>query len=365
MALEGPPSRVDCAEGFSVSGGVGAAGERGLRSPEPFGDLQVNFCRNPACPNFGVPASPFPSKSGQNDPYKLQKGGKRLPDRDMRCKGCGKEFRLKSNKAIAAEIARISRYMTPGPEPCCPGPGCPNRAHGVYTAPDAYQDRGERNGVRRFRCRACKLLFSVPERSTHRQRKPHLNRMVFAELVTKKPIRGIAEVTGLDPHAVYDKIDFIHRQCLRFAGERESRLEGMKHKALTLCVDAQDYMINWRSRVRRKNIQFSALCTVEAKSGYVLAHTMNYDPDINQGDVEDEAKIHGDLDPSRKSYFRASPQYWLENEFAKMSAGTEHEIRPNIEAEPLYIDALIEAIDGWEAELCGATIRMRRARQSG
>ena len=26
------------------------------RLPEPHGDLQVNVCRNPACPNFGVEA---------------------------------------------------------------------------------------------------------------------------------------------------------------------------------------------------------------------------------------------------------------------------------------------------------------------
>ena len=28
-----------------------------LRIPATVGNVQVNFCKNPACPNFGVPAS--------------------------------------------------------------------------------------------------------------------------------------------------------------------------------------------------------------------------------------------------------------------------------------------------------------------
>lgn len=222
VRLVGSCRRVDCVESRVVSRVGQGQKPTPLRSPEPFGDLQVNFCRNPACANDGVPASLFPSRAGQNDPYKIQKGGKRLPDRDMVCKGCGREFRLKSTRAAAAEIARISRYMTAEPEPSCPAIGCANAGRSVYTAPGSYQNRGARVGVRRFRCRACGSLFSVKERSTVRQRKPHLNRTVFAELVTKKPIRGIAEVAGLDPSAVDDKVDFIHRQCLRFVGNRSA-----------------------------------------------------------------------------------------------------------------------------------------------
>lgn len=123
-------------------------------------------------------------------------------------------------------------------------------------------------------------------------------------------------------------------------------------------------MVNWRRRTRRKNIQFIALCTVEARSGYVLAHTMNYDPRAVQVDVEDEASTQGDLDPARKSYFRASPQYWLEHEFERQARATAHEVRPNIEAEPLYIDDLIREKALWEESLLIRSFRTRRAEET-
>ena len=327
--------------GVFVSDRVPKIGAIPLRCPDSFEGLQVNGCRNPACSNVGLPASPYPSKAGQNDPYKIEKGGKVLPDRIMLCKACRRSFMLKSNKGVAAELRRISHYLDASAEPSCPNGDCANHGRGVYSARGAYRARGARSGMRRYLCKACDVHFSVPERSTCRQRAPHENRTVFVEIVTKKPIRGIAQVTGLDAATVYSKIDFIHRQCLAFAGDRERRLEDIDHHSLRLCVDSQDYMVNWRRRVNRKNIQFTAVCTVEAASGYVLAHNMNFDPDMMQVDVEDEARINGDLDPKKKSYFRTSPQYWLEHDFRKQAGAAPLEIRPNIDAEPLLVEQLI------------------------
>ena len=41
------------------------------------------------------------------------------------------------------------------------------------------------------------------------------------------PVRRIAEIEEVSPRTVYDKIDFIHRQCLAFARERESKFPVM------------------------------------------------------------------------------------------------------------------------------------------
>ena len=38
------------------------------------------------------------------------------------------------------------------------------------------------------------------------------------------PLSRITETTGLTPKAIYDKLRFIDRQCLAFAGNRNSRL---------------------------------------------------------------------------------------------------------------------------------------------
>ena len=162
-----------------------------------------------------------------------------------------------------------------------------NAGVGVYSRPEAYASQGNRGGAQRFRCKACRKTFSVVLKSIVRQKAPHLNRTVFAEVVSKKPLRGIMEVTGLSASAVYDKLDFLYRQCRGFAGERERRAHRIERKRVRLCVDQQDYMINWRSKSARKNIQLTAICAVEADSGYVIGHHLNFDPDINQTEVED------------------------------------------------------------------------------
>src|SRR3546814_13408849 len=56
---------------------------------------------------------------------------------------------------------------------------------------------------------------------------PHENELVFKLLVNKNSIRSIARVADLSPKAVYGKIDFIHRQCLAFAADRERDLQNL------------------------------------------------------------------------------------------------------------------------------------------
>ena len=330
---------------------------KGLRAPPPYSGLQVNFCRNATCENFGVPVDPHAPRKNPDDNYLIGKSGRLLPDRPMKCQVCGKTFLLKSNVAVAQELERISEYLLPKPEPTCPTRGCENAGLGVFSNPEAFPIRERRKGAQRVQCRACRRRFSVSISAIAKQNSPHHNRAVFVELVTKKPIRGIAQVTGLDPASVYEKIDFIHRQCLGFAGERERKLSETSHKRLALCVDSQDYMVNWRKRTKRKNVQFTAVCTVDSESGYVFAHTLNYDPWIMQDEIEDAAKMNGDLDPKAKSYFRAHPQYWLREEFKKQAQKSQEEIRPNLDADPYLVEELIEAKKEWEEALPAPEMR--------
>ena len=87
---------------------------------------------------------------------------------------------------------------------------------------------------------------------------------------------------------------FIYRQCLGFLGEREAEAHRKRRKHVRLCIDKRDDMINWRSRDFRRNIQFTSIATVEGKTGYVLGHHLNYDPEVSQTDVTDLAMADGD-----------------------------------------------------------------------
>lgn len=311
----------------------------------------MKACRNPSCSSFGVEAMAQvaqgrPRKGeaiAERDVYILNGDPKIAPDSFLKCRACNRTLSIKSNRAIAEELDRISAYLEPPAlEDACRTPGCENETMPLSDFPDHYVSKGARGKSRRYRCKACRKTFSVSEIAHKRQRAPHENKTIFKELVSKKPIRGIVEMSELGPSSVYGKIDFIHTQCLGFMGEREARLQKIDRPFARLCVDRQDYMVNWRRKRVRKNIQMTAICTVDFDSGYVLGHHLNYDPDRNQVDIEDAAKISGDYEPGKRSYFRSLPQYWLDREFYGSADPAAPEIRPNLGAEPLLVEQLIK-----------------------
>jgi transposase-like protein len=325
---------------------------KSLRFPEACGDLQVNACRNATCEGFGVEAltwvkrgRPTAGHTGKRDNYRLINKSRKMPDGLLMCKLCGSSTAIKSNKAIRAEFERISSYLQAPDEPSCPSGACCNRGVGVYSNPNAYTCKAKLKTSQRIKCKECGCVFSVVTSSLHRQRKPHENKTVFQEIVTKKPIRGIAKVADLRPKAVYGKIDFIYQQCLGFLGEREAEAHKHRRQYVRLCVDKQDYMINWRSRKTRKNTQFTSIATVEGKSGYVLGHHLNFEPDVEQVAVDDLAKAHGDLMAGSRPAFHAQPQYWKSDEFAEHALSPGFEVRPDPDEEPLLVQDLIQLKD--------------------
>ena len=80
-------------------------------TPKPFKGIQVNFCKNPGCPNFGVAAAPSTSKGagGGKDGYAVRAAGKGLPV--LHCHACGEYPPVKSNVAIREELERLSNYL--------------------------------------------------------------------------------------------------------------------------------------------------------------------------------------------------------------------------------------------------------------
>ncbi|MFM0348019.1 hypothetical protein [Paraburkholderia sp. RL17-347-BIC-D] len=82
--------------------------------------LQVNFCKNPRCANFGIPALPVNKRgrgAGLRDNYKIDDGttGSRgSVASKLLCKLCGSKPALKSNLAITQEINRAARLSRPG-----------------------------------------------------------------------------------------------------------------------------------------------------------------------------------------------------------------------------------------------------------
>jgi transposase-like protein len=290
----------------------------GSRIPESVEGIQVNFCKNPLCTNYGRPASQesqtrrIGAVNYVRDTYTLKGDGKGV---SLCCDLCNETLPLKNNSSIFEEYTRLSAYLIPRQESCCPSNSCRNHLVGV-SMPKAYQSFGMTStGAKRFRCRRCGKTFSVNENPTARQRVPDKNVEVFRFLVNKVPMKRMSELAGITMDTLYRKIDFIHQRCLDFASAQESRLPELPIRRLYLSVDRQEHMINWKQADDKRNIVLSALGTADNKSGYIFGIHVNYDSGIDAELVELDANEIGDngIPPPFRKYARL----WLAQDYQK------------------------------------------------
>ena len=295
------------------------------RIPLPVGGIQVNFCKNPGCPNFGVPASakkqprgPGASQRGR-DTYRVSGRGydKREGTPAITCLLCNEAPPIKSNQGVHEEEVRMAAYLA-SPDPSCPNEGCPNHGIGLSQRKGHYQGFGTTaGGSPRFRCLACRRTFSVkvgkPAKNHHL---PHKNSEVFGMLVNGVAMRRICKIARISQKTLYDKIRFIHGQAMAFVARRERRLLSgeLPLEKLYLSVDRQDHLINWSNRKDKRQTVFQAVGTADNDSSYVFAIHLNYDPGPQPEMVEMETVRSGDYE--LKAPFRRHARLWLMGDYA-------------------------------------------------
>lgn len=97
---------------------------------------------------------------------------------------------------------------------------------------------------------------------------PHKNIQVFKLLLNKMPFNRICEAAGISIPTLYDKINFLHRQCQAFAASREGNLaDTVKAKKIYIAVVRQDYMVNWNRRKDKRNIVLHATGSADNATG--------------------------------------------------------------------------------------------------
>lgn len=286
--------------------------------------VQVNFCKKPTCSNYGVPASQKPAKGegATPDGYAVVSAGKGFPV--LKCHACGEYPPLKSNAGIQEELERLSAYLEPAPGPSCPNDACCNHGVSISAGKAAYQSFGKTAaGAKRYRCKACGKTFADSPPATN-QRTSHKNKMIFTLLMNKMPIRRICEAADVNPKTVYDKINFLHNQCLAFVSHRERKLlDDMPIRRLYVGVDRQDYVVNWTRREDKRNVQLSAVGSADNDTGYVFGMHLNYDRQMDAAAVEADAAAISDC--SVQAPFRQYARAWLACDYeqsVKKSAAT-------------------------------------------
>ena len=288
------------------------------RIPIEIGTIQVNFCKNPQCKNFGVPASTMRQPRGPGavergrDSYTVIGSGRGVPM--LRCNLCGQYPTIKSNKAIHEELIRMWKPFETPAVPTCPNLDCLNHHIDIDKGKIHYQLFGRtKAGSIRYRCKACGQTFITASSPTIRHRKPHKNAAIFRLLVNKVPFRRICEVEDITMSTLYRKIDFIHKQCTNFTIDRERNLPYMLFDRLYIGVDRQDYMINWSDAHDRRNIIFRAIGSSDNTTGYVFGLHLNFDPSLDQNEIELDAIASGDYE--LKSAYRKYARLWLRKDY--------------------------------------------------
>lgn len=284
-----------------------------LRVPPEVNGIQYNFCKNPKCPNFGIPVEEKAAR-GTN---KYTVVGVGSGKQGYRCNCCGEHFTAKSNQAIFEEVIRLNQFRKPLTETCCPHETCENHTIPVST-PKKYRSMGyQQSGSKRYLCKSCGKIFSVGLPTKGQHDTTH-NEMIFRMLVNYVPFNRILEIVGINWDMFYRRIDFIHKQCVDFANQQEQSLKNKFTKRLYLSVDRQNHLINWSNRKDRRNVTLSAISTADNTTGYVFGAHPNFDSSVDLVSAEDEALLlnEGAVDPAYRKYARI----WLKHDLSKAIA---------------------------------------------
>ena len=284
--------------------------------------IQVNHCRQPTCQNFGVPArhetqKPGPSP-GRDPAYKLHSTSKgQIPS--LRCKLCLDNPPVKSNASVVSEVQRLADaggLWTREETAFCPNVDCEN--HGLSVArhgKSAYRKRGRPNsGVgQRYQCKACGCKFELTNPVRLHDRNKRLAADVFSRIANKTPGRGAVRGAGLrSRESYYAILRFIHGRCRSHSGTVDRAfIDGRLTLPEDLVVetDAQEFTLNWTSRVDRRNVVLSGYSTVDAESRYILGIHVNFDEQADPFEINRDAAQVGDFDVAEA--YRKYAHYWL------------------------------------------------------
>ncbi|MDO8706493.1 MAG: hypothetical protein Q7J84_16255 [Sulfuricaulis sp.] len=291
-------------------------GLKPTRIPPAVAGIQINFCKNPACRNFGVPAKERPvgrkhAKHGGN----YHAVGASIGISALRCQQCKETPPIKSNLAISEEYERFVADLVSPRVATCPEATCANHRIPVTVGKTHYHAIGKTpSGSPRYRCKACQRTFAVAVKTGLRQRESHKNRMIFSLLMNKSPMRRICEVADIHPETLYQRIDFFYRQCKAFVAARErALLDGMPIRRLYLAIDRQDYVVNWSNQDDKRNVVLHAVGSADDETGYVFGMHLDFDPSLDPAVIEQDAAARND---HALSYpFRRYARLWLKADY--------------------------------------------------
>ncbi|GLX77971.1 hypothetical protein tinsulaeT_13110 [Thalassotalea insulae] len=320
---------------------------RAFKHPKNNKLIQLNYCKNADCKNFGIPAknpnrnSDGTPKRGLGNDYKLthNKDG----THSLTCSLCNQSSILINNRAYIQESLRIKQLLVIE-EPSCGNTeqACKNVGKGIYTYPEKYKKNGFTRktrqwvvpyvtkgknggkprqelkmqpmyGSQRYQCKLCKKNFSVVLDPQQKHYRRDINEPLFLAFVNKGIVNRQIEVLDVNPQTIYDKIDFFYHQALTFARFYEFLLpECLAQYTPILSCDRQYYLSNWNDTNSPMPSRIVNTSTVDNITGYTLASTVNFDPNSDAKKIKSEHQRKKEYLKAR--YYRRFGQYILNDE---------------------------------------------------
>ena len=310
--------------------------------------IQVNHCRSPQCESYGLPAMSEPVRPGPSegrDPgYKVHSTSRGSAP-SIRCKACLDNPPMKSNAGIAAELERMIEgggILTVEESLGCRKPECAAYGRPIASHPKAYRKRGKTAyGAQRWECKSCGATIAANTRPVRlHDGNRRLAADVFGRIANKSPVRGTARGAKLKSNGGYYTIlDFIHARCRSHSGVIDRALMDGRLRLpadMNIEADAQLYTLNWRSRLDRRNAEFSCYASVDARSRFVFGMHANFDARVDPFKVNAEAARTGEMDlpephrPNTSQYWLAGDELKAGRAMAKLRKHDRHELLAQI-----------------------------------
>ena len=175
--------------------------------PIPFPEVKpgftfnVNFCRNPMCPNFG----PAPDREAYRERYRVEPMPGYLADRRFRCLSCEMTGRLLSNQSLRAAYVWFKRQSMPFA--ACRTAGCPNEGINIFRHSRFYTQHESHVA----KCRSCKHKLTLGEAEHLKQWEKQKKRLalIYAQLIESG--KGMRAMVRFHTRVLGDRKFDVHR----------------------------------------------------------------------------------------------------------------------------------------------------------
>jgi transposase-like protein len=282
--------------------------------------IQMNYCTNPFCTNYGLPQERYINISNKPSRYRLagSESKKRLCCNDTPLEldreatfNCWSS--TMSNWSIADEIRRlhlINKVINFEGKYEFHKNGCSNSGKTPFNNKESFYRRGRSTGnSEKWQCKGCKKFTNVlPKYSnnlSYNQKKNEVLPLFIELLVSRVPVRRTCEILNIGSKTYYHKLEWVYRKCLEFLERHESTT--FKKKQMDNIWVNTDKLIYNLNNVRKRGkggiyhdstedkiFQTHILVSSNVETRYVFRADIAYDFNIKLEDIEKETEVYHD-----------------------------------------------------------------------